>query len=42
MCLITLQQGDIDESDFLENHLSEIQRCQPEAAPFLEEQDQEV
>ncbi|XP_058652499.1 uncharacterized protein LOC131552617 [Onychostoma macrolepis] len=38
----TLQQGDI-ESDFLENHLSEIQRCQPEAAPFLEEeQDQEV
>lgn len=34
------QQGDIDESDNLsEICLSEIQRCQPEAAPFLEERE---
>ncbi|XP_016329381.1 uncharacterized protein LOC107678576 [Sinocyclocheilus anshuiensis] len=38
----TPQQGDIGESDFSENHLSEIQRCQPEAALFLGEQDLEV
>uniref|UniRef100_A0A8C1SE65 Ig-like domain-containing protein n=1 Tax=Cyprinus carpio TaxID=7962 RepID=A0A8C1SE65_CYPCA len=34
------QQGDTDESDNLsEICLSEIQRCQPEAAPFLEERE---
>lgn len=38
----TPQQGDIGESDFSENQLSEIQRCQQEAAPFLGEPDLEV
>ncbi|KAK9964778.1 hypothetical protein ABG768_005922 [Culter alburnus] len=39
----TPQGGDIAESNnFSETHLSETQGCQPEAAPFLEEREQEV
>ncbi|XP_067278299.1 uncharacterized protein [Pseudorasbora parva] len=37
----TTQEEDIGESDHcLDNHLSETQRCQPEAASFLGEQEQ--
>ncbi|XP_077053349.1 uncharacterized protein LOC143703093 [Siphateles boraxobius] len=39
----TTQEGDIGASDnFSEIHLSETQRYQPEAAPFLGEREQEV
>ncbi|CAM4727446.1 unnamed protein product [Leuciscus chuanchicus] len=39
----TPQEGDIGASDnFSEIHLSETQRCQPEAAPFLGERELEV